>query len=536
VAKAAPETQLPLVEMEVRTEPTPSEPPGPEPPRLPRLKPIERTQTEWRSIAAEDLLEKNHAARAIWELLGRLDLSGFYGHIKSIEGTAGQDTLDPRLLICVWVYAYSEGVSSAREVSRRCDYHPVYQWLTGMRSINYHTLASFRVQYKEALDGLFAQLLAVLQQEGLIELRRVMVDGTKIEAVASKSSMHREKTLQQHLAEAQKRVEEMGKESDHDSQEGNDRQEAARKRAAEEKLKRMQAAMVELEKVQKERAGETPAEECRVSESEPEARKMKHADGSFSPSYNTQVSTDAGAGIIVGVQVIQAGNDQGQLGPALDEVQRQCQQTPAQAVVDGGYLNRATVLEMQERGVDLVSSGNLEATRDPAQAIRNYEQRGVAPNFYPQEFHYDAERDLYVCPAEKELPHRGVKLDREGVERHQYRASASSCRECPFQRQCCPQDNSKSVRGRIIVRTRNVPVVAAFVEKMKTPEAQAVYKKRKQIAEFPNLWIKEKLGLRRFRVRGLAKVNCEALWACLTYNVQQWIRLRWRPSLETPLA
>ena len=91
------------------------------------------------------------------------------------------------------------------------------------------------------------------------------------------------------------------------------------------------------------------------------------------------------------------------------------------------------------------------------------------------------------------------------------------------------------MKGRMIVRTENVPAVAAYVEKMKTPEAQAIYRQRKR-AEFPNLWIKEKLGLRRFRVRGLAKATCEALWACLTYNIQQWTRLSWRPKLAAAAA
>jgi hypothetical protein len=129
-----------------------------------------------------------------------------------------------------------------------------------------------------------------------------------------------------------------------------------------------------------------------------------------------------------------------------------------------------------------------------------------------------------------------VKQDREGVKRHQYRARGSTCRACPFQAQCCPTTSGKSTQGRTIVRSENDPVVAAFVEKMKTAEAQAIYRQRKRIAEFPNLWIKEKLGLRRFRVRGLAKATCEILWACLTYNIQQWIRLRWRPELEAAAA
>lgn len=529
------EKQLSWMEIEAALQEAEALPVPAEPPRIPRLKAIERNQMILRSVIVEDLLEPDHTARAIWELVGGLDLSGFYAHIKSVEGVAGQDAYDPRLLICLWIYAYSEGVSSAREVSRRCDYHPAYQWLTGMKSVNYHSLAAFRVQYKEALDGVFAQVLAVMQSQGLIELQRVTQDGTKIEAAASKASLHREKTLREHLEEAQKRVQEMEEEATKDNPGRSARQRAAQERAARERLQQMQEAMKELAQVQAQRAGQTPAEECRVSETEPEARKMKHADGSFSPSYNVQISADAKADLIVGVQVTQAINDQGQLEPGLDEVQRQCQQTPQQAVVDDGYVSRATVLEMAQRGVELIGSGNMEENHDPEKAARNCARRGVPPGFYPQEFRYDAERDLYICPAGQPLPHRGVKHDREGVERHQYRAKASTCRACPFQAQCCPT-SGKSTQGRTIVRSQNDPAVAAFVEKMKTPAAQAIYRQRKRIAEFPNLWIKEKLGLRRFRVRGLIKAGCEVLWACLTYNIQQWIRLRWRPKLVTAVA
>src|SRR5437016_3801777 len=223
-----------------------------EPPRIPRLKAIERNQMILRSVVVEDLLEPDHTARAIWELVGGLDLSGFYAHIKSVEGVAGQDAYDPRLLICLWIYAYSEGVGSAREVSRRCDYHPAYQWLTGMKSVNYHSLADFRVQYPEVRNGLYTQVLAVLQSEGMIELQRVTQDGTKIKAAASKASLHREKTLQGHLEEAQKRVQEMEQAGAEDSPERSARQQAAQKRAARERLERMEKALEELAQVQKE--------------------------------------------------------------------------------------------------------------------------------------------------------------------------------------------------------------------------------------------------------------------------------------------
>ncbi len=502
----------------------------PEPPPAPRLKPIQREQMVLHPVQVEQLVEPEHPVRALWGLVSGLDLSRFYAGIKAVEGGAGQDATDPRLLICLWIYACMEGVHSAREVARRCDYHPVYQWLTGLKKVNYHSLSSFRVGYQEELDELFAQVLAVLMSEGLITLERITQDGSKIEAAASPASLQREPTLQQHLQQARERVRQLGDAEQHPHPQSTARQRAAQQRAAREKLQRMEQAMAELGKLQQESAAPIPAQQGRISETEPEVRKMKHHDGSFLPSYNLQLSNDAAQNIIVGVQVIQASNDQNQLGPGLDEVQRQCQQLPQQAVVDHGYLNRSTVLEMDQRGVDLIAGGSLEENRDPEVGARNCAQRGIAPQFYPQQFVYDAAHDLYLCPVGQSLPHRGVKHDREGVERHLYRAPASVCRQCPQQPQCCPSPGHP-VRGRLIVRSQNVPVVAAFVEKMKTPEAQAIYRQRKRIAEFPNLWIKEKLGLRRFQVRGLAKVRCEALWVCLTYNIQQWIRLRWKPRL-----
>jgi len=83
----------------------------------------------------------------------------------------------------------------------------------------------------------------------------------------------------------------------------------------------------------------------------------------------------------------------------------------------------------------------------------------------------------------------------------------------------------------MIVRAEEAPAVAAFRAKMQTEEAKQIYRQRGAVAEFPPAWIKEKLGLRQFRSRGQPKVTMEAMWASLTYNIQQWIRLRWRVPL-----
>jgi transposase len=164
----------------------------------------------WRAVDVERLIGEDHPARAIWTLLGRLDLSSFYRGIESSIEEGGRPAFDPQLLISLWVYAYSQGIGSAREVARRCEFDPAFQWLTGLDEVNYHTLADFRVEKQKELDGLFTQVLAALSKEGLITLEQVMRDGTKIKALASTRSYPREGTIQGHLERARQRVAEMG--------------------------------------------------------------------------------------------------------------------------------------------------------------------------------------------------------------------------------------------------------------------------------------------------------------------------------------
>jgi len=90
----------------------------------PRLVAIDRRQFLLRTIDVENLIDENHSARSVWELVGRLDLSLYHAHIAAVEGHAGREHTDPQLLISLWLYAYSRGISSAREVARQCEFEP----------------------------------------------------------------------------------------------------------------------------------------------------------------------------------------------------------------------------------------------------------------------------------------------------------------------------------------------------------------------------------------------------------------------------
>src|SRR6266404_3629607 len=112
----------------------------------PLIRWVNRQQMSWRAVDVERLVDEDHLARAIWTLIGRMDLGQFYQSIESSAEEGGRPAFDPQLLISLWVYAYIQGIGSAREVARRCEYDPAFQWLTGLQEVNYHTLADFRVE------------------------------------------------------------------------------------------------------------------------------------------------------------------------------------------------------------------------------------------------------------------------------------------------------------------------------------------------------------------------------------------------------
>jgi transposase len=502
----------------------PAAPASQETPRAdaaPRLKPVNRSQMLFRTVDVDRLVDEDHPARAIWAFASRLNLEAFYAPIKAVEGVAGRETWDPLLLIGLWLYAYSRGIGSAREVARRCEYDPAFQWLTGMQEVNHHTLSDFRVDHQAALDDLFVQALGLLSAEGLITLERVMHDGTKVKASAGSDSFRRERRIREHLEEARQQVAAMGD----PRQDPGPRRRAAQERAQRERQERLEEALEELEKIRQAKSGDEARNEARASLTDPEARSMKQPDGGYGPCYNLQLSTDAAQGVIVGLGVSQSASDYGELAGAVERVEENLGRKPAQVVADGGFTSRENILKMDEKGVDLV--GSLD--EHDGQSAGQMKRRGVAEEFYPQAFRYDAQHDGYRCPAGHVLRHEGQEK-RIGVVHHRYRADRRTCAACRWKDRCCPGNPAK---GRAITRAVESPAVRAFIDKMKTEAAQAVYRLRGAVAEFPNAWIKAKIGLRQFHVRGLPKVLCEALWACLTYNIQQWIRLRWRRPQAT---
>jgi hypothetical protein len=285
----------------------------------------------------------------------------------------------------------------------------------------------------------------------------------------------------------------------------------------------LEAAQQELIALQAEAKTEQEKAEVRVSLTEPNARKMKHGDNGIAPSYNAQISTEAANKIIVGAHLSQCSNDANSLMPALEEVERNLGKKPVQVVVDGGYTNRNNIIECAAQGIDLVGP-----MLDPkARTAAGMKGMGIEAAFAPSQFRILDNGERLECPAGCSLK-RWRKQRKRGDLYQRYQARSEDCGVCRYQVQCCPKSGQK-VRT-VAIKISEQEDVAAFRKKMETEESRAAYRRRGEVAEFPNAWIKEKIGLRKFHVWGLVKAGSELLWACLTYNILQWERLKWRQA------
>jgi transposase len=318
----------------------------------PRLRLPIRDQMEMRTASLDALLEADHPARVVWAAICKLDLKSWLGEIKAVEGHVGRDATDPRLLVALWVFATLKGIGSARELARLCQESLPYQWLCGGVSVNYHMLSDFRSSGGEKWDELLTQIVGSLLAGGLVKIDRVAQDGMRVRASAGKSSFHRRDHLEECLAVAKEQVETLKQLAEEDTAELTRRQRAARERAARERLERIEEAMRQCEELHQQRQASSGRKdrEARASTTDPDARVMKFPDGGYRPGYNVQFATDTESGVILGVEVTNAGNDGGELPPMLDQLKERYERTPNEALVDGDFATKNAIDQADERG------------------------------------------------------------------------------------------------------------------------------------------------------------------------------------------
>jgi transposase len=298
-------------------------------------------------FAWDQMLPADDRARIVWTFVESLDLSPLYAKIAVTHDTPGQTATAPEILVALWLLATLDGISSARELDRRCEKDLSYLWIRGNVGVNYHTLSDFRTQHPEFLERVLVDSVAALIEQGLVPLETIAQDGMRVRASAGSSSFRRRPSLERLQREAQEHVERLQRETQSESQrqQGDARRQAAQERAARERQQRIEEAIKQHQQLseQREKRKKGDGEKTRVSTTDPDARKMKMANGGYNPAYNVQFASDGDARVIVAVDVTNAGTDGDELPSLHQQVCDDYGKTPEQALVDSAYATKESV-------------------------------------------------------------------------------------------------------------------------------------------------------------------------------------------------
>jgi transposase len=326
-----------------------------------------RGQAVIRFEMPEDTLPNDHVARLLWRIVVTLDVSAFTARAKAIEGHAGRGVTSVHMLLTLWLYAISQGISSARKIARLIKTDDAFRWIVGNQSVGHTTLAEFRVGHREALDKLFTDVLASLMHKDLLSLDLVAQDGTRVRASASAPSFRREKSLLECREQAALHVKAVFTEAD--DPEVTDNEKLARQAAALDYQRRVEAAIGTVRELQAE-GKDGP----RASTTDADARVMKMGDGGFRPAYNVQMATTGsemgGPRTIVGVHVTNIGSDMGSVTPMLDQIEQRTGALPKVLLADANHAKHDCIRNATQRGVETIipvpdRSVRPDAAKDP---------------------------------------------------------------------------------------------------------------------------------------------------------------------------
>jgi transposase len=350
-----------------------------------------RAQLSWDLINPDGWLAPDHRARLVVGFVETLDLTVLYDKIEAREGTAGRPPADPGVLFALWLLATMDGVGSARELDRLTSQDLAYRWVACGVPVNYHGLSDFRVAHADVLDGLLTTTLAAFMAGGLFDADEIVVDGTKIKASAGKGSYKRALRLDEAEAAARKRVVALKAEVDADPAASSKRTQAARARGLrqiQERIEKARAKLGEIEAEKAKRSERSPKEvaeqkEARASLTDPEARRMRCADGAVRASYNVQIAATTDHGFVTAVMATDRRNDSGLVRPMFEASEQRLGRPIKRVLADSGFAQADDIAALSSRSETPVGV-YIHPVKDrtdvkPATLLKRQKQREKEP-------------------------------------------------------------------------------------------------------------------------------------------------------------
>ena len=465
-----------------------------------------------------NLLPKDHYCFIFEDIFQQIDTSSLMKNYSD----QGQYAFDPRLLTSILIYAYSQGIFSAREIQQKNKEDLSFMYIAHAQKPDFRVLSDFRKTNKTFFKACFKQSVQLAMESGLASLGHVSLDGSKFKANISKHKAMSYKRLKEQEKQLTNEIEELiekaAKCDDEEDQQYKDQtgyEIPEDLKYKEKRLKKIKAAKEALEKREQElNPNKNIEDKKQISFSDHDARIMGKK-GQFDYNYNPQISVDEDNQIIVGQHVSQKANDKNEVSEALDQIQENTETLPEKMSLDNGYFSGINLEILEESKVDAYVACSKETT---TLEIKN-DDRELGKS----DFKYNEQTDCFICPEGHSLPLKREKANGRKI----YQASKDDCNVCSAKNRCC---KSKRDEPGIITVDDKEHLRVAMIEKMKQKSSGEIYKKRKHIVE-PVFGQIKNTGFRQFSVRGSPKVAGEFSLVCMAHNFSKIVRAIFRGAV-----
>lgn len=494
-----------------------------------RYRPVDMSPRLLPVVLAEQLVPGTFAD-AVHRLVDVLDLSAFDAHYRN--DTTGAPAHAPGMLLKAVLLAYSQGIVSSRRIERACRDNVLFIAITGDSKPHFTTIADFVSRSRDAIAAVFAQVLTVLDKEGLIGREMFAIDGVKLPSNASK---HRSGTRAEFLERAQK-LEASAQQmlARHRSNDA-----AGTERIEEKVVSRIARMHREATRIRDwlaanpdDRIGAS-GKVCKSNRTDNDSAKLA-TDKGVVQGYCGVAVVDSRHQVIVEASAHGNGSEHALLLPVLDAcADRRRAQTLILA--DAGYHSEANLAALAEREVNALIADTRMRRRDPRfadrgkhiakpDALYDKSSKPTSQVFGADRFIVAEDGSHAICPAGQRLHRNGKDCTIGDYHATKFRAPIGACTNCALRAQCLRRPTTRARQVSVLTRKAHNkhPHTQRMRERIDSEDGRGQYGRRLGTVEpvFGNLRYNK--GLRRFTLRGRHKVDGQWKLFALVHNVEKW--------------
>ncbi len=440
-----------------------------------------------------ELIERGDLVNFIAEVVDSFDVKPFEQRYTQL----GPNAYHPRMMLGLLFYAYSQGLFSSRKIAERVRYDVRFMFIAGHQTPDFRTISDFRKNHIDLIKGYFVKIVRLCRELGLLPLRMVAIDGTKIKANAADDKIRRRDALAKELKAVEAEMARMLALA-----QLTDDSESTEPETANLPVANLQQLRDQLRQAQARLEAEPDRNNINLTD--PDCRIM-HDLGS---GYNAQLAVDAANGIIVGAEVVVENSDAHQLTPMVDQVDLNTGSLGESkiALADSGYASSTVFTELEAKP-------HIEAYVPLQQDVHLERARQEVGLFDKRRFSLDAVKGCGTCPLGQPMRAVGRRLNKRG--RPYVAFVGTVCPACPRRSECT---RSKYRHVELLLAD---PVMERMRARMKTAMGQRAMAIRRQTVEPVIGILKEQLGFRRFHLRGLEKVKGEFALLCGAFDLKK---------------